>query len=82
MADWYRDHDLSPDAYSEAEYLDWCQDKGLHVDAAGNVQYDGPTPVDAYRPPLSGGQVIDMDDEDVEFRRDPSPSGGLDTWEF
>ncbi|MDQ2874830.1 MAG: hypothetical protein M3Y33_08570 [Actinomycetota bacterium] len=37
MPDWYRDHDLSPDAYPESDYLDWAQFHGLYVDAAGNV---------------------------------------------
>jgi hypothetical protein len=42
MPDWYRDHDLSPEAYPESEYLGWVQDQGLHVDAAGNVDYGPP----------------------------------------
>lgn len=40
--DWYRDHSLSPEAYSDEEYLDWAQDNGLYVDAAGNVDYGPP----------------------------------------
>lgn len=28
MADWYRDHNVSPDAMSEAEYRDWL---AVHV---------------------------------------------------
>lgn len=46
MADWYRTHSLSPEAYPESEYLSWAQDNGLYVDAAGNVDYG---------PPSSGG---------------------------
>jgi hypothetical protein len=42
MADWYRDHGASPDAYPESEYLSWAQDQGLHVDAAGNVGHGPP----------------------------------------
>jgi len=44
MPDWYRTHSLSPDAYPDSEYLDWAQDNGLYVDAAGNVDYGSPAP--------------------------------------
>lgn len=53
MPDWYRTHDLSPEAYPDSEYRNWAQDSGLHVDAAGNVDYGPPqaaTP-DICRPP-------------------------------
>jgi len=50
--DWYKDHSASPDAYPDSEYLDWAQDKGLYVDAAGNVDYGPP------------GQVAVITDED------------------
>ena len=74
MADWYRDHDLSPEAYSETEYLGWAQDQGLYVDAAGNVDYG--------RPPAPGDErYIILDDEDVIFVDDSEPNG-LDTWDF
>lgn len=42
MPDWYRTHDLSPEAYSDDEYRSWAQDNGLYVDAAGNVDYGPP----------------------------------------
>jgi len=73
MADWYRDHDLSPEAYSETEYLGWAQDQGLYVDAAGNVDYGPPAPGDE--------RYIILDDEDVIFVDDSEPNG-LDTWDF
>lgn len=41
MGDWYRDHDLSPEASDPAEYRDWAQDAGAHVDLAGNVTWPG-----------------------------------------
>ena len=52
MPDWYRTHSLSPEAYPDSEYREWAQDNGLHVDAAGNVDYGPPEPVrdDIYRP--------------------------------
>ena len=42
MADWYRDHNASPECYPDAEYLEWAQDNGLYVDATGNVDYGPP----------------------------------------
>ena len=44
MPDWYRDHSASPECYSDSEYLEWAQDNGLYVDAAGNVDYGPPAP--------------------------------------
>ena len=39
--DWYKDHPhAGPE--SDAEYLEWAQDNGLYVDAAGNVDYGPP----------------------------------------
>jgi hypothetical protein len=70
MPDWYRDHNLSPECYPDEVYLDWAQDNGLYVDAAGNVDYG---------PPASLGAEIA--DEDAVFADDDEPSG-LDTWEF
>lgn len=41
--DFYRDHGgLSPDCFDDSEYLNWAQDNGLYVDAAGNVDYGPP----------------------------------------
>jgi len=62
MPDWYRDHSLSPECYPESGYLDWAQDHGLYVDAAGNVDYG---------PPEAPG-------EDVTFPEDPAPAPALD----
>lgn len=42
MADWYRTHSASPEAFTDAEYVSWAQDSGLYVDAAGNVDYGPP----------------------------------------
>ena len=43
MPDWYRDHPhAGPD--SDEEYLEWAQDSGLYVDAAGSVDYGPPSP--------------------------------------
>lgn len=39
MPDWYRTHNLSPEAYPDSEYLSWAQDNGAYVDAAGNVEF-------------------------------------------
>jgi hypothetical protein len=41
MPDWYRDHNYSPEAATDAEYRDWAQDNGAHVDLAGNVSWPG-----------------------------------------
>lgn len=70
MPDWYRTHSASPEAYPDREYTDWAQDNGLRVDAAGNVTdpAEYPSPVDAYRPPLSYGWEADEDPRlDPEF---------------
>jgi hypothetical protein len=64
MADWYRDHPLSPEAYSDREYLDWAQDKGLYVDAAGNVDY-GPPEVDDERPKPDDQVAAELDAGDA-----------------
>ena len=72
MPDWYRDHDLSPEAYPESAYLDWAQDQGLYVDAAGKVDYG---------PPERTDERYVLDDEDVVFVDDGKPHG-LDTWDF
>ena len=37
MADWYRDHDLSPEASSDEEYRDWAYEAGAHIDLTGDV---------------------------------------------
>lgn len=37
MADWYRDHNLSPEASSDEEYRDWAHESGAHIDLTGNV---------------------------------------------
>ena len=71
MPDWYRDHNASPDCYPDSEYLDWAQDNGLYVDAAGNVDYGPPERDRSYL----------IRDEDVVFVDDDSGSG-LDTWDF
>lgn len=67
--DWHKDHPLSPDAYPESEYLDWAQDNGLYVDAAGNVDYGPPT------------RAAVIADEDVTFA-DPGGGSGLDSWDW
>lgn len=46
MPDWYRDHNLSPECYPDDVYLDWAQDHGLYVDAAGNVSDPAETRAD------------------------------------
>jgi hypothetical protein len=68
--DWYKDHSLSPEAYPESEYLDWAQDNGLYVDAAGNVDYG---------PPEDRASVIA--DEDMISVDDEGPNG-LDSWDW
>jgi hypothetical protein len=50
MPDWYRDHNLSPEAYPDDVYLEWAQDNGLYVDAAGNVDYGPPSADDDNNP--------------------------------
>lgn len=37
--DWYRDHNVSPEAAGDEAYREWAQDNGLYVDLAGNVDY-------------------------------------------
>jgi hypothetical protein len=59
--DWYKDYPLSPEAYPESEYLNWAQDNGLYVDAAGNVDYGPPDRV----PLVAGEDVTFADDEDL-----------------
>jgi hypothetical protein len=54
MPDWNRDHSASPDAYPDSEYLEWAQDNGLYVDAAGNVDYGPPVPDEDRDEPLPG----------------------------
>ncbi len=51
--DWHKDHPLSPDAYPESEYLNWAQDNGLYVDAAGNVDYGPPEAAPSSLPDLA-----------------------------
>jgi len=51
--DWYKDHSLSPECYPESEYLDWAQDNGLYVDAAGNVDYGPPEAASSSLPDLA-----------------------------
>lgn len=41
MADWYRDHRLSPEASDPEEYRDWAYESGAHIDLAGNVVWPG-----------------------------------------
>lgn len=57
MADWYRTHDLSPEAYPDSEYRSWAQDNGLHVDAAGSVDYGSSQTAepDIFLPPADPG---------------------------
>ena len=69
MPDWYRDHNLSPECYPDEVYLDWAQDNGLHVDAAGNVT----DPAEL---------VADEADDAEAWRRDDGQPNGLDTWDF
>jgi hypothetical protein len=52
MSDWYDTHDASPACYSDAEYLNWAQDAGVHVDVAGNVTWPGCDPGDALLVPI------------------------------
>lgn len=68
--DWYKDHPLSPDCYPDSTYLDWAQDNGLYVDAAGNVDYG---------PPSDRASIVA--DGDVTFVDDEGPNG-LDSWDF
>lgn len=42
MPDWYRDHNISPEAAGDDAYYAWAQDNGLYVDLAGNVDYAPP----------------------------------------
>ena len=37
MADWYRDHHISPEAAGDEEYRAWAYTAGAHIDVAGNV---------------------------------------------
>lgn len=71
MPDWYRDHNISPEAAGDDAYLGWAQDHGLRVDAAGNVT-----------DPAEAGTSFPVEDDDVTFTGDPEACGGLDTWEF
>jgi hypothetical protein len=64
MADWYRDHTLSPEAYPDSEYLGWAQDQGAVVDAAGNVDFYAPMAADVYtQPGRTAPAGFDDDDE-------------------
>lgn len=66
MPDWYRTHDLSPEAYPDSEYRNWAQNSGLHVDAAGNVDYGPPqaAAADICRPAPDGDVYGDDEDGD------------------
>lgn len=83
MPDWYRDHNISPEAAGDDAYLGWAQDNGLRVDAAGNVTDPAEDPR-----PAAGWQRRDdgtsfwVEDDDVTFTGDPCTPGGLDTWDF
>jgi hypothetical protein len=44
VADWYRDHHVSPEVAGEAEYRDWAQSAGASVDVAGTLTWPDQTP--------------------------------------
>jgi hypothetical protein len=41
VGDWYRDHNISPEAAGDEVYREWAQDAGARVDLAGNVIWPG-----------------------------------------
>jgi hypothetical protein len=83
--DWYKDHSLSPEAYPDSTYLDWAQDNGLYVDAAGNVDYGPPGAAPSSLPDLAcpdcgrescTGEDCYWPDEAGIKRPEPAPAAG------
>jgi hypothetical protein len=68
MPDWYRDHNISPEAAGEDAYLGWAQASGLRVDAAGNVTdpAEDPRPAGGIADPHHFEGYWDEDEDEFE----------------